>query len=170
MVSANNRRGDFVPDGFVATSSPMTRDQARELIEVLEDTEVPANAIELDEHLVTEPRSSGSGEVFGNVGRKVLTGALGGALAGAGVGALLGWITDVEMGIAVAACAVFGGFVGVAMGGIGVVRFASPAWRDTGDDETPALVRVMVHHADRSIVESAADVMKSHGHHAGGRQ
>lgn len=142
----------------------MPRDRARELIEHLEEGDIPTHSIAIEELAVSTDPSPREGRLFGDVGRRVTIGAVFGAIVGLGIGAVTIAITDVPAGLGLIAGLVFGAFAGVAIGGLGVVRFASPAWREAGDDGTPALVLVSVYHDDRSVVTAAVEVIEALGH------
>lgn len=167
MTAPANDPEQFRPKTFTVSSQPMSRDDARELIERLENSDIPANSILLEDYATRRNRSRREGPLFGDVGRRVVIGIIGGALAGALLGAIASTVADLRLGLAIAVGSVFGAFAGVAVGGIGVVRFASPAWRDAGDSAPPTLVLVTVEHPDRSVVDIAIEVIGSHQTSAG---
>ncbi len=156
------RSSENLPPQHRVSASALDREDARNLIEELEDRGVPSTAIELDEPGKTRPQRQ-AGPVFGDVLRSSLLAAAIGAGVGAVATVLLSAAADIEVGWWTIAGAVFGAFVGVAFGGMRVVRYASPAWRDTGDAEQPDQVTVTVEHPEREVVDTAAQVIESHG-------
>jgi hypothetical protein len=138
-------------------------DDARTLIEYLEQSGVPSTAISLIEPAAVHPIDGGEGEVYGEVARSVLMGAVAGAL----VGALLGYLASLATGLpplmAMALGALFGAGVGGAAGGMSVVKYSSPAWRQTHEAAPSNRFKVGVQHSDAEVVETAEELMTRHG-------
>lgn len=152
----------------VATTSEM--DTARRLIEDLEEHGIPPVSIALmgaapggsmDD---TEPGGEAETEALNDLAKSVVTGGGIGAVAGAVLGAIVALaIAGINFLLAAALGALFGSAVGGAAGGMSVAKYNSPARTETF--ETVAQggdVSVGVHHADRSVVDAAAEVMGRH--------
>jgi hypothetical protein len=162
MTAPENRQ-----DYQTVIAPALDREEARALIEELEDSGVPSTAIELDEPGSGALPQRKAGPVFGDVARAVLVAVVIGAVAGAALGLVVSSMTEIDSRIGVIAGAAFGGFIGVAAGGIWVVRYASPAWREAGEAERPQMVRVTVQHPEQEVVDMAAGVIRAHGHQPG---
>jgi hypothetical protein len=163
MTAPENRQDDHQTVMVPA----LDRDEARTLIEELEDSGVPSTAIELDEPGSGALPQRKAGPVFGDVARAVLVAVVIGAVAGAALGLVVSSVTEIDSRIGVIAGAAFGGFIGVAVGGIWVVRYASPAWREASEAERPKMVRVTVRHPEQAVVDQAAEVIREHGYQPG---
>lgn len=145
-------------------------DTARALIEALENSGTPANAIALvDAHTKDPSRDDTESEVvaesgaFASLSKSVIVGGLLGMLAGGLLGFLMTLlIPDLEWYWGVVIGGVFGAGVGGAAGGISVAKYSSPAWDETYQVEDEPTVRVAVHHAGAEVVDEAETVMQRH--------
>lgn len=136
---------------------------ARTVIEVLEQQGIPPEAISLNR---SEPRQARTNDgrgpaLFGDVGRSVVLGAVAGAAVGVALGGLLTLVVALEFPIAAMLGAVFGAGVGGTAGGMSVVKYASPAWRESQQPET-GWVTVSVQHLEAAVVEDAERLMSEH--------
>jgi hypothetical protein len=136
---------------------------ARTLIEYLERSGVPPTAISLIEPAAAHPIDGDEGEVYGEVARSVLLGAVAGALVGALLGYLTSLATDLSPFMAIALGALFGAGVGGAAWGMSVVKYSSPAWRQTHETLPSNRFKVGVQHSDAVVVETAEELITRHG-------
>lgn len=148
---------------YTLTAKIGSSDQARSLIEELEDRGIPPNAIDLAESPVAMVRSSERrADLFGDVGRSVLAGAALGSVSGVVLGGLLALAAGLEFPATALLGVVFGAGIGGAAGGIRVVKYASPAWRESQHSEEPGVVTVTVRHPDSSVIDRAEEVIAQH--------
>jgi hypothetical protein len=135
---------------------------ARTLIEYLEQSGVLSTAISLIEPGPPTARDD-EGGFYGQVARTVLLGASAGAMIGALLGYLTSLATDLPALMAMALGALFGSAIGGAAGGMSVVKYASPAWRQTHEAADASEFRVGVQHEDAVVVETAEDLITNKG-------
>jgi len=143
---------------------------ARALIEALENSGTPANAIALvDAHTKDPSRSATENEAvaesgaFASLSKSVIVGGLIGMIVGGLLGLLMTLLTpDLEWYWSVVIGGVFGAGVGGAAGGISVAKYSSPAWDETYQVEDEPSVTVAVHHAEAEVVDEAESVMQRH--------
>lgn len=140
-------------------------DQARAVMDALEDGGVPADAISLelsiDEQQIPEPEQTERELVeMGDAGMAITLWALTGAIVGAAAGFLVtlavgGWslATGLLLG------GVFGGAIGGVAGGMRVAKYASPVRPDTYLAANEGRAEVHVEHVDESIIARAVDLL-----------
>jgi F0F1-type ATP synthase assembly protein I len=156
------------PHSVIASVADL--DQARRLIEDLENHGIPTPAIALLGATTKDPshpkRESDVAEsaAFAQLAKSVIIGGMAGILVGAMLGLLMAsLIADLETGWGLVMGGVFGAGVGGAAGGISVAKYSSPAWDETYqvDDEAGDLA-VAVHHVDREVVDRAEEIVERH--------
>jgi hypothetical protein len=143
-------------------------DQARAVIDDLEEHGIPADAISMQSAVVEELRSEEEqtdkevGAVE-EVGRSVLVWALAGFVIGAALGFMVtvviddwSFVTGLLLG------GIFGAAIGGAAGGMNVAKYASPARPETFLAEGEGQVAIEVRHLDGAVVEQAASVLSEH--------
>lgn len=141
---------------------------ARDLIQDLENRDIPANAIELigvESKQSPGPESSEAVVESGAVSsltRSMVRGGLIGLVSGAVIGLVMAWFIN---GLPLPWGLVIGGLFGVGVGGVAggmsVAKYSSPAWDETYEVEETDQVRVGVHHADVDVIETAEKVMEA---------
>jgi F0F1-type ATP synthase assembly protein I len=144
-------------------------DQARRLIEDLEDHGIPTPAIALLGATTKDPSHSdresdiAESDAFAQLAKSVIIGGMAGIVVGALLGLLLASvIADLETAWGLVMGGVFGAGVGGAAGGISVAKYSSPAWDETYQVDASGDLAVAVHHVDREIVDSAEEVIGRH--------
>jgi F0F1-type ATP synthase assembly protein I len=144
-------------------------DQARRLIEDLENHGIPTPAIELLGASLKDPSHSDresdipESDAFAQLAKSVIIGGMAGIVVGALLGLLLASvIADLETGWGLVMGGVFGAGVGGAAGGISVAKYSSPAWDETYQVDAAGDLAVAVHHEDREIVDSAEEIIGRH--------
>lgn len=155
------------PHSVVASTAEMS--VARALIEDLEEHGVPPRAIALigaapggsmDD---TTPGGDAETEAIDDLGRSVAVGGAAGAAAGGVLGSAVTLaIPGVGLVVAAGLGAIFGAGVGGSAGGMSVAKYNSPAWTETFETVERGEVAVGVHHADRSVVDAAAEIIERH--------
>jgi hypothetical protein len=143
-------------------------EEARLLMDHLEDVGVPADAISLlsahaEEHRSEELETDREVDAVGELGRSVLVWALGGLI----IGALVGWLITVALddwsvlaGLLLGA--VFGAALGGAAGGMSVAKYASTERANTFLAEGEGMVAVQVSHEDHAVIETATSILQEH--------
>jgi hypothetical protein len=144
-------------------------DQARRLIEDLENHGIPTPAIALLGATTKDPGHAGresdiaESDALAQLAKSVIVGGMAGILVGATLGLLLaGVIPDLETGWGLVMGGVFGAGVGGAAGGISVAKYSSPAWDETYQVDEAGDLAVAVHHVDREIVDEAEEIIERH--------
>lgn len=144
-------------------------EQARVVVEDLENSGVPTTSIELVGAESKESPDPGSksdipeSDAFANLSKSTIVGGGVGVVAGALLGLLLSFLIPAlgpVWGLVLGA--IFGGAVGGAAGGMSVAKYGSPAWSETYQVEEGQRMGVAVHHASAEVVRKAEEVMTRH--------
>lgn len=159
-------RIEEAPHAVVAAVADL--EAARLLIEDLEEHGIPPGALAL---LGAAPEggheAAGGGEAESAAFDDVTKSAIAGGAVGAATGGILGSLVTLALpgtGILVAGGlgAVFGAGVGGAAGGMAVAKYNSDAWSATYETVQLGEVAVGVHHADRSVIDAARQIIDRH--------
>jgi F0F1-type ATP synthase assembly protein I len=155
------------PHSVIASVADL--DQARRLIEDLENHGIPTPAIALLGAKTKDPdhadRESDVAEsdAFAQLAKSVIIGGMAGILVGAMLGLLLASvIADLATGWGLVMGGVFGAGVGGAAGGISVAKYSSPAWDETYQVEEAGDLAVGIHHVDQEVVDRAEEIIGRH--------
>ncbi|HJQ77601.1 MAG TPA: hypothetical protein VJ948_10130 [Acidimicrobiia bacterium] len=144
-------------------------EQARVIVEDLENSGVPTTSIELVGAEGKEASGPDEGsdipdsDAFTNLSKSTIVGAGVGIIAGALLGLVLsllippmGPVWGLVLG------GIFGAAVGGAAGGMSVAKYGSRAWNETYQIEEEQRLAVAVHHASAEVVRKAEEVMGRH--------
>lgn len=144
-------------------------ESARLLMKELENQGIPPGAIGMEGTLPASDDGHGEDMPESAAFNEVSRSTVGGVLVGMAIGAVLGFLVTIPFSElsawwGVLFGAVFGGGIGLAVGGMAVAKFNSPAWRESYET-TPenGRVEVTVHDADADAVETAERLMRDHG-------